>query len=257
MTSRPSRPLFVWIPLILVLAGAAVATLVWQHKASGRTQRIDHLVEEAHDLRVLQKDSSVVEFPAFDQRSSLTPSKLNVQTLSSVASAPLGARLPLPGTLEFTVFDGPTKRLADFAGQPVLINLWASWCSTCVEELTGFVKHRETLQEVDVVVFACSVNEPSNRQRAIDMAKRLDFWFLAGTTDEQTLSLIDVIKNQTFDRYTPYPLPSSLLIDSQGRLARIYLGPCEASQIAKDVRTMESAQTDIDVLKQEFVFFGL
>ncbi len=215
----------------------------------GSTTRHENVAADGRYV-ILQKDSKLLKYRGIAPTPSLAPSILNVPPMSQVASVPLGARLPLPDTLEFSLFDGPTKRLADFAGQPVLINLWASWCTNCVQELKGFVSERQTLEQAGVVVLACSVDDPKDLQAAIDMSKRLKFWFPTGTTNEQTLSLIDVIKNSTFDRYTPLPMPSSLLIDSRGRLARIYLGPCKAWQVADDVRTMESAQTDIEVLEQ-------
>jgi thiol-disulfide isomerase/thioredoxin len=33
--------------------------------------------------------------------------------------------------------NGPTRRLGDFRGRPILINLWASWCGPCVEEMAS------------------------------------------------------------------------------------------------------------------------
>ncbi|HEX8668332.1 MAG TPA: TlpA disulfide reductase family protein [Allosphingosinicella sp.] len=44
------------------------------------------------------------------------------------------AGTPAPET-EFQDPDGEPVSLADFKGKPLLVNLWATWCAPCVEEM--------------------------------------------------------------------------------------------------------------------------
>ena len=37
----------------------------------------------------------------------------------------------------FALFDGSPATLADFRGRPVVLNFWASWCPSCVAEMSA------------------------------------------------------------------------------------------------------------------------
>src|SRR5699024_12758542 len=47
-------------------------------------------------------------------------------------------RSPIAGDVEqaaFTSLDGGTVRVSDFKGKVVMIDLWETWCATCIESL--------------------------------------------------------------------------------------------------------------------------
>lgn len=44
------------------------------------------------------------------------------------------AELP---TFRFFAADGAVKTIADYAGQPIVLNLWATWCVPCVAEMAA------------------------------------------------------------------------------------------------------------------------
>ena len=48
---------------------------------------------------------------------------------------------------DFTVYDaaGKAHKLSDYFGKPIVLNLWASWCSPCKNEMPGFQEVYDTL----------------------------------------------------------------------------------------------------------------
>src|SRR3989344_2567738 len=58
----------------------------------------------------------------------------------------------LAPVLSFTDNTGANIKLADFKGEPLVINSWASWCPFCVEELPAFVSLQGEFKDKITVV---------------------------------------------------------------------------------------------------------
>jgi thiol-disulfide isomerase/thioredoxin len=62
---------------------------------------------------------------------------------------------PVPA-ISFLTADGKTRTLADYAGQGVVLNLWATWCVPCVAEMPALNAMAGMLRDARISVLPLS-----------------------------------------------------------------------------------------------------
>ncbi len=108
-------------------------------------------------------------------------------------------------------------------GKIVLLNLWASWCSGCQEEMPLFVNLQKEYPKEQFEIVLSSIDSESS------FAKE----FLA-TVDKQKVltSLYDESKSLP-KAYRCPGMPSSFLIDKNGKIVDVYIGSLDDVAIEK------------------------
>jgi thiol-disulfide isomerase/thioredoxin len=76
---------------------------------------------------------------------------------------------PLP-PLTFQTMDGQEASLANYAGKVVVLNLWATWCAPCREEMPSLDRLQAQFADRGLVVLALSVDRagPERVQQFLD-----------------------------------------------------------------------------------------
>lgn len=97
--------------------------------------------------------------------------------LSAVAAAKelkpwSGGRTP---PLVLRDIDGKSHNLADYRGQVVLVNFWATWCEPCRDEMPSIQRLKVKLAGKPFVVLAVNLDEPESRIRNFLSKMPLDF----------------------------------------------------------------------------------
>ena len=118
----------------------------------------------------------------------------------------LDPKPPAPA-LAFTTRAGEAESLAAFRGRLVLVNLWATWCVPCVEEMPALDRLQAKLG-ADLVIFAIS----EDRQGAAAVEP-----FLAQHSIKNLAIELDP-KSAASDAFGVQGLPSSFLIDGDGMI---------------------------------------
>lgn len=128
-------------------------------------------------------------------------------------------------------------------GRPLFLNLWASWCAPCQKELKGFAGLRESLEAAGIAWMALSVDQ--DPQAAAKLMQELEWPYQWAMLPQRSLEVLDAIQAALLDHDAPMPLPTSFLVDAQGRLRVIYLGPVEGEQLVRDRRLLELTDADL------------
>ncbi len=69
------------------------------------------------------------------------------------------------------------KSLADYKGQVVLLNIWATWCNPCRAEMPSMEKLHEALEPKGLKIVAVSIDNPGMEPAIRDFVKELGLHF--------------------------------------------------------------------------------
>lgn len=118
-----------------------------------------------------------------------------------------------PPALSTRALEGAAPNLGAYRGRVLLVNLWATWCGPCREEMPTLARLQNMYRDRGLVVAPVSVDGATQREAAHEMLREL-----AG---DALPFLIDPTRAIAFD-LSAEGFPTSILYDREGReLARL------------------------------------
>jgi len=131
---------------------------------------------------------------------------------ANLSAVPAQVNFPAP---ELTLADtqGISHSLADYRGQVVLVNLWATWCPPCKEEMPALQAFYNKHKDKGFVIIAINDGDPTADvlQFVKDYALTFPVW-------------LDPTYTATEQAFKTLNLPSSFVIDREGTIKLMWVG---------------------------------
>ncbi|AMA73239.1 TlpA disulfide reductase family protein [Aneurinibacillus thermoaerophilus] len=133
---------------------------------------------------------------------------------------------------DFTLetLDGKTMHLSDLRGKIVILNIWATWCPPCREEIPDMVKFYRAYKEKNVEILAVNLTETES---SVPNVKRF-----AQGMNMQFPVLLDR-KSHVADMYQVTIVPTSFIIDADGIIRQHVMGPMTYSTMEKFIENIK------------------
>jgi cytochrome c biogenesis protein CcmG/thiol:disulfide interchange protein DsbE len=150
-----------------------------------------------------------------------TTSEASASSGSSTVPAAVNYAAP---DLVLSDLDGVQHALADYRGQVVLVNLWATWCPPCKAEMPTLEAYYQDHQADGFVTFAVDDGDPADAVTAF--------------VDQYNLSfpvLLDPTYQATDHAFKTRNLPSSFVIDREGNVRLRWVGEIDRATLEKYV----------------------
>jgi thiol-disulfide isomerase/thioredoxin len=147
----------------------------------------------------------------------------------SSGSATGAARVPadqLTATLAlpFERFDGGTTTLDAYTGRPVVLNFFASWCTTCVTEMPDFEAVHQELGDRIAMVGINVLDRPADGEA---VAARTGVTYDLGRDPQASI----------FNGFGTLGMPTTIFLRADGTVAASHTGALNRRQLLDKIRT--------------------
>jgi len=151
---------------------------------------------------------------------------------SAVTIVP-AAKRGRPVDLSGTTLAGQKLDIATLRGKPVVLNVWGSWCAPCRKEAPALQTAADTLKAGGVSMVGINIRDLDPAPAlAFEKAFRITYPSLADPDGSLLLALRGAV--------SPSAIPTTLVLDADGRVAARINGPTTTTTLVDLVRDVSA-----------------
>ncbi|GAF66739.1 thioredoxin [Bacillus sp. TS-2] len=119
------------------------------------------------------------------------------------------------------------ERLSDYSDKVVILNLWASWCEPCVDEMPELMDFAEDYQEYNIEVI--TVNMQTFERTLNDAPNFIEEIGL-------TLPVFFDSEGVVYEKYQPMNFPMTYIINDEGIIDDIFKGEVNYEMLENSIQ---------------------
>jgi tetratricopeptide (TPR) repeat protein/peroxiredoxin len=148
---------------------------------------------------------------------------------------------------------GNMRELRSLRGGCVLLNFWSTKAPLCADQLRLFHKNQPALAKSRLEILAVNVDDAGDAGTVRSFATGFSFSVLFAT--EEVAGVYNIIYRYLFDRRRDLAIPTSFLLDVEGRIVKVYQGPIDPQHLLDDVQAIPT--TTADRMRKALPFGGV
>ncbi|MHA6483850.1 redoxin domain-containing protein [Paenibacillus sp. strain BS8-2] len=131
-----------------------------------------------------------------------------------------------PPVFSLANLDGGVTSLSDYAGKPIVINFWGTFCEPCVKEMPEFERQYEKWQDKGLTILAINLSEDSLTVN--NFVNRF----------ELTYPILRDVARKTERKYALRQYPTTFFVKADGTLMEAVVGGMTEVDIDKRIERL-------------------
>jgi len=177
------------------------------------------------EIQTIARRERLVQYGFLVLGAALLIFALSHRTRQSGDIVPSESRKAMPA-LVMEKLDGGEWRMEDHRGQVLLVNYWATWCGPCQMETPGLVNLARELGPRGLAVVGVSMDQ-GDRKKVRDFVERF----------QVNYPIVFPMRVSQME-FGMEGLPTTILVDRNGRVAKTYVGAVRRADFEADVNAV-------------------
>jgi tetratricopeptide (TPR) repeat protein len=139
---------------------------------------------------------------------------------------------------------GNTRALKSYRGKPLLLHFWSTAAPQSLEQFRLFKRYRDALTASGLQIAGLNLDDPPNTQTVKSFAAQQGIFFPTLLATPDVAGIYNIICRHLFDRRRNLELPTSLLLDGEGNIVKIYQGQIAPERAINDAQSIPKSAAE-------------